>query len=63
MDVANGWVKTFHTIAVIACMAGILYLSRLFVYHCAAEKGCPIGTFKAAPDHSRAPLEAALWDG
>jgi hypothetical protein len=31
-----GWVKAFHIIAV---MAGMLYLPRLFVYHCAAEKG------------------------
>jgi uncharacterized membrane protein len=31
-------VKAFHIIAVIAWMAGMLYLPRLFVYHCAAEK-------------------------
>jgi putative membrane protein len=33
------WVLAFHIIAVIAWMAGMLYLPRLFVYHCAAEKG------------------------
>jgi protoporphyrinogen IX oxidase len=33
------WIKAFHVIAVIAWMAGMLYLPRLFVYHCAAEKG------------------------
>ena len=33
------WVKALHIIAVIAWMAGMLYLPRLFVYHCAAEKG------------------------
>jgi len=33
------WVKAFHIVAVIAWMAGMLYLPRLFVYHCAAEKG------------------------
>lgn len=33
------WVKAFHIIAVIAWMAGMFYLPRLFVYHCAAEKG------------------------
>jgi putative membrane protein len=33
------WVKAFHIIAVISWMAGMLYLPRLFVYHCAAEKG------------------------
>jgi protoporphyrinogen IX oxidase len=33
------WIKAFHIIAVIAWMAGMLYLPRLFVYHCAAEQG------------------------
>jgi protoporphyrinogen IX oxidase len=33
------WIKAFHIIAVIAWLAGMLYLPRLFVYHCAAEKG------------------------
>ena len=33
------WLKAFHIIAVIAWMAGMLYLPRLFAYHCAAEKG------------------------
>ena len=33
------WVKAFHIIAVIAWVAGMLYLPRLFVYHCVAEKG------------------------
>jgi protoporphyrinogen IX oxidase len=33
------WIKAFHVIAVIAWMAGMLYLPRLFVYHCDAEKG------------------------
>ena len=28
------WLKAFHIIAVIAWMAGMLYLPRLFVYHC-----------------------------
>jgi putative membrane protein len=36
---AYQWIKAFHIIAVIAWMAGMLYLPRLFVYHCAAEKG------------------------
>ena len=31
--------KSLHIIAVIAWMAGMLYLPRLFVYHCEAEKG------------------------
>jgi len=33
------WVKAFHIIAVIAWMAGMLYLPRLFVYHCEAAPG------------------------
>jgi len=33
------WVKAFHIVAVIAWMAGLLYLPRLFVYHCRAEQG------------------------
>jgi putative membrane protein len=33
------WIKAMHIIAVIAWMAGMLYLPRLFVYHCAAEPG------------------------
>jgi putative membrane protein len=33
------WVKAFHIIAVIAWMAGMLYLPRLFVYHCDAAPG------------------------
>jgi len=33
------WVKALHIIAVMAWMAGMLYLPRLFVYHCEAEAG------------------------
>jgi protoporphyrinogen IX oxidase len=33
------WLKAFHIIAVIAWMAGMLYLPRLFVYHCEAQPG------------------------
>jgi len=33
------YIKAFHIIAVIAWMAGALYLPRLFVYHVAAEAG------------------------
>jgi putative membrane protein len=32
-------IKAFHIIAVIAWMAGMLYLPRLFVYHAVAEPG------------------------
>jgi putative membrane protein len=33
------WIVALHVIAVIAWMAGMLYLPRLYVYHCAAEPG------------------------
>src|SRR4029434_8655060 len=33
------WIKALHVIAIIAWMAGMLYLPRLFVYHCEAEVG------------------------
>jgi len=33
------YVKAFHVIAIIAWMAGLLYLPRLFVYHAASVKG------------------------
>ncbi len=33
------WIKALHVIAVMAWMAGMLYLPRLFVYHAAAAKG------------------------
>ena len=35
------WIKAFHIIAVIAWMAGLLYLPRLFVYHCETSPGTP----------------------
>lgn len=33
------WLKALHVIAVISWMAGLLYLPRLFVYHCEVEPG------------------------
>jgi len=33
------WLKALHVIAVISWMAGMLYLPRLFVYHCEADPG------------------------
>lgn len=39
--------RALHIIAVIAWMAGMLYLPRLFVYHCAAKAGSELSeTFK-----------------
>ena len=41
------WLKAFHLMAVIAWMAGLLYLPRLFVYHCTVKAGsAPSETFK-----------------
>lgn len=41
------WMKALHVIAIIAWMAGLLYLPRLFVYHTAAGAGSEQGeTFK-----------------
>jgi protoporphyrinogen IX oxidase len=36
---AYPWLKALHIIAVIAWMAGLLYLPRLFVYHAEAPAG------------------------
>lgn len=33
------WLKSLHVISIIAWMAGMLYLPRLFVYHCDAAPG------------------------
>ena len=41
------WVKALHVIVVVAWMAGMLYLPRLFVYHADAPKGSVLSeTFK-----------------
>ena len=42
--VAYPWLKALHIIAVIAWMAGLLYLPRLFVYHA----GVPANSNRAA---------------
>ncbi|HYH22599.1 MAG TPA: protoporphyrinogen oxidase HemJ [Azospirillum sp.] len=44
---AYEWVKALHVISIIAWMAGLLYLPRLFVYHTAAAPGSEASeTFK-----------------
>jgi protoporphyrinogen IX oxidase len=41
------WLKALHILSVIAWMAGMLYLPRLFVYHAGSEPGSPTSeTFK-----------------
>jgi putative membrane protein len=44
---AYPWIKAMHIVSVVAWMAGLLYLPRLFVYHAAAPKGSELSeTFK-----------------
>jgi putative membrane protein len=40
---AYPWIKSFHIISMVAWMAGLLYLPRLFVYHAIA----PVGSDRA----------------
>ena len=35
------WIKALHIISIIAWMAGLLYLPRLFVYHVEVQSGSP----------------------
>ena len=39
MSTMYEWIEALHVIAVISWMAGMLYLPRLFVYHCESETG------------------------
>ena len=44
---AYPWIKSVHVIAIIAWMAGLLYLPRLYVYHSTATVGSELSeTFK-----------------
>ncbi|HJU15118.1 MAG TPA: protoporphyrinogen oxidase HemJ [Stellaceae bacterium] len=44
---AYPWIKALHVLAVIAWMAGLLYLPRLFVYHATVRTGSEASeTFK-----------------
>jgi putative membrane protein len=48
LTAAYPWTKTLHIVAMVAWMAGLFYLPRIFVYH--AERAAPAGelseTFK-----------------
>jgi putative membrane protein len=35
------WTKAFHVISMVAWMAGMFYLPRLYVYHCETVPGSP----------------------
>lgn len=39
---AYPWIKALHIISVVAWMAGLLYLPRLFVYHAEARPGSEV---------------------
>ena len=47
------WLKAFHIISVIAWMAGLLYLPRLFVYH--AERQPRLGAVRDLQGHGAPP--------
>jgi protoporphyrinogen IX oxidase len=47
MAVLYPWIKALHVISIVAWMAGLLYLPRLFVYHADTAIGSPTAeTFK-----------------
>lgn len=47
LDELHGWVEVFHIVSVIAWMAGLFYLPRLFVYHAEITPGSAMAeTFK-----------------
>jgi protoporphyrinogen IX oxidase len=47
MSALYPWLKALHILSVIAWMAGLLYLPRLFVYHAGARPGSDLSeTFK-----------------
>jgi putative membrane protein len=48
------WIKALHVVSVIAWMAGLLYLPRLFVYHCEVAAG-------SAEDRRFQVMEAKLF--
>ncbi|MGE0211688.1 MAG: protoporphyrinogen oxidase HemJ [Parvibaculaceae bacterium] len=60
------WIKALHVISVIAWMAGLLYLPRLFVYHVGKEPGGELSeTFKVMERRLyrfiMTPAMAAAW--
>ena len=60
------WLKAFHIIAVIAWMAGLLYLPRLFVYHAGARPGSELSETLKIMEHRLLriiinPASVAVW--
>jgi protoporphyrinogen IX oxidase len=39
LSLAYPWLKAFHVVSMVAWMAGMFYLPRLFVYHCEVARG------------------------
>ena len=50
-DGAYLWVKAAHVIAIISWMAGMLYLPRLFIYHCDAALGSELSETLKVMEH------------
>ena len=50
-DGAYMWIKAAHVIAIISWMAGMLYLPRLFVYHCDAAPGSELSETLKVMEH------------
>jgi len=60
------WFKAFHIVAMVAWMAGLFYLPRLFVYHADAVPGSAVSeTFKVMESRLArlimAPAAIATW--
>jgi putative membrane protein len=60
------WLKAFHIFAVVAWMAGLFYLPRLFVYHATAKTDSELaGTLKVMEERLlriiMMPAMAAVW--
>ena len=61
LDVLADWylpIKAFHIMAVIAWMAGLFYLPRLFVYHADAGEASLVATFRIM---ERRLYRAIMW--
>jgi len=41
LSTAYPWIKALHIISIISWMAAMLYLPRLFIYHCSVDTGSP----------------------
>ena len=60
MSGAYRWLLALHVVGMIAWMAGILYLPRLFVYHSMAEPGSATSETTGCFPTSRRPAPCSL---